>query len=545
MKAKILSLFVVFSVFFNQYSIAAVTKTTLPNATVNNFLFIENNTDDNYFVTPLGALDPRITGANRWTGLKYQGSGTIYQQSLGYIDNGYNTGLVANYLFDMWLENASISYPLIGLRCINWYGGCNIDTSLITPQTTDEKGFYGAKVTPGGAKWMHGMMSDSFYQYLKQMPLNSTLSMQINGCQTNQSYDASKGERCKDQSSGTWYTRNVFHKKGAHLSLYNTDGISEIFVNSDGIPLIGEGNTDCKLTTIGRLNGIACKMVNYELQSNDSNTSIQVSPSINNAAVSSGIANTDLQFSLNGNTWKNINQNYTFNELKGSHEMYIFLSSGFFKQMIKAGLSDTTTRDLFNIRFRNTTSPESGWYEFSTSNTLIIKPRDFSVSIISSDYKLNPHKEGVVSSESDAIEFDYIVTTSGITNADEVFISVEGPNYTTDNRTYCLFSSDDNQIKVPFPAYLTFITTNGKETKEAGCNSVWYDMTNALWTSTPWNDISGDIGFLNKSTVSFIIPMNEKISRKTIETDGEKNGWWGEVSASGKIHVKATWKNVK
>ncbi|VEB05681.1 CFA/I fimbrial minor adhesin [Klebsiella pneumoniae] len=33
-----------------------------------------------------------MTGANRWTGLKYTGSGTIYQQSLGYIDNGYNTG---------------------------------------------------------------------------------------------------------------------------------------------------------------------------------------------------------------------------------------------------------------------------------------------------------------------------------------------------------------------------------------------------------------------------------------------------------------------
>ncbi len=82
-----------------------------------------------------------MTGANRWTGLKYTGSGTIYQQSLGYIDNGYNTGLNANWKFDMWLENSPVSHPLTGLRCINWYAGCDMATSLILPQTTDASGF--------------------------------------------------------------------------------------------------------------------------------------------------------------------------------------------------------------------------------------------------------------------------------------------------------------------------------------------------------------------------------------------------------------------
>ncbi|MDE4771644.1 hypothetical protein PXW85_26915, partial [Klebsiella pneumoniae] len=42
---------------------------------------------------------------------------------------------------------------------------------------------------------------------------------------------------------------------------------------------------------------------------------------------------------------------------------------------------------------QNTTSPESGWYEFSTSNTLIIKPRDFSISIISDEYTSAPSRE--------------------------------------------------------------------------------------------------------------------------------------------------------
>jgi hypothetical protein len=72
--------------------------------------FVENNSDDNFFATPGGVLDPRMTGASRWTGLKYTGS-TIYQQSLGYIDNGYNTGLNANWKFDMWLENSPVSNP--------------------------------------------------------------------------------------------------------------------------------------------------------------------------------------------------------------------------------------------------------------------------------------------------------------------------------------------------------------------------------------------------------------------------------------------------
>ncbi len=65
---------------------------------------------------------------------------------------------------------------------------------------------------------------------------------------------------------------------------------------------------------------------------------------------------------------------YTFNEMKSSDSIYVFFSSNFFKQMVNLGISDINTKDLFNFRFQNTTSPESGWYEFSTSNTLIIKP---------------------------------------------------------------------------------------------------------------------------------------------------------------------------
>ncbi|HBR1244675.1 hypothetical protein [Klebsiella quasipneumoniae] len=401
---------------------AAVTKTTWSDAPAREFVFVENNSDDNFFVTPGGALDPRMTGANRWTGLKYTGSGTIYQQSLGYIDNGYNTGLNANWKFDMWLENSPVSHPLTGLRCINWYAGCDMATSLILPQTTDASGFYGATVTSGGAKWMHGMMSDAFYQYLQQMPVGGSFTMTINACQTSVNYDASSGARCKDQASGNWYVRNVTHTKAANLRLINTHSLAEVFINSDGVPTLGEGNADCRTQTIGSRSGLSCKMVNYTLQTNGlSNTSIHIFPAIANSSLASAVGAYDMQFSLNGSSWKPVSNTayyYTFNEMK---------------------------------------------------------------------------------------------------------------------------SSDDGTAKVPFPATLSFITRSGAtQTYDAGCDDSWRDMTDALWLTTPWTDISGEVGQMDKTTVKFSIPMDNAISLRTVDD----NGWFGEVSASGEIHVQATWRNI-
>ncbi|HGM5488522.1 TPA: hypothetical protein ACKP1B_000100 [Serratia fonticola] len=524
----------------------AVNPTNRPDASAVKFVFVENNADDDFFVTPAGGLEPRMTGANKWTGLKYGGSGTIYQQSLGYVDNGYNPLLTANYRFDMWLENAPIKNPFLGLRCINWYSGCNMDTSLILPETTDEKGFYGVVVPSGGAKWMHGMMSPSFYQYLKQMGTGQSFSMQINGCQTSAVYSASSGARCKDQSSGTWFTRNVTHSKAAHLRFINTNAVSEVFVNSDGIPIIGEGNADCKNQTIGARSGIMCKMVSYDLQTDGSvsNTSIHIFPSINHAALESAAAAADLQFSLNGNNWKNTSGTgsyYTFNELKSSNAVYVFFSSNFFKQMVKLGITDGGTHNLINFRFQNTTSPESGWYEFSTSNQLIIKPRDFSISIISEDYDNSPHREGFVGPAEPPLEFGYLVTTSGKTNADEVKVKVIGPTRLVNGNNYCIFSSSDNATQVPFPAQLSITNSLGAEqVMHMGCEGNWHDMTNALWSSTPWNDISGDVGVMNKTRIKLSIPMDDPVSRQTVEG----NDWYGDVHAAGEIHVEATWRDI-
>lgn len=546
MKAKWQAFFIFLSsIIFVVHVHAAITKTIWPDAAAMQYVFVENNSDDNYFVTPGGALDPRMTGANRWTGLQYTGSGTIYQQSLGYIDNGYNTVLNANWKFDMWLDNSPVSNPLLGLRCINWYSGCNMSTSLILPQTTDANGFYGVTVTSGGAKWMHGMMSDTFYQYLQQIPVGGSFTMTINSCQTSVSYDASNGGRCKDQASGNWYVRNVTHTKGAHLKLINTGALAEVFINSDGIPTLGEGNADCHTQTIGTRTGLSCRMVNYSLQTNGlSNTSIHVFPAINNTSLASAVGIYDMQFSLDGNSWNPVSGTayyYTFNQMKSSSAMYVFFSSNFFKKMVALGISDISTKDLFNFRFQNTTSPESGWYEFSSSNALIIKPRDFSISIISDEYTTAPSHEGYVGSGEPSLDFGYIVTTSGKTAADEVLIKVSGPAQMISGRSYCIFSSSDGTTSVPLPGILSFTTQSGTtQSYDAGCDGNWHDMTNALWASTPWNDISGDTGLMNKTNVKFSIPMDNVISLRTVDN----NGWYGEVSASGEIYVQATWRNI-
>ncbi len=387
--------------------------------------------------------------------------------------------------------------------------------------------------------------------------------------------DASSGARCKDQASGNWYVRNVTHTKAANLRLINTHSLAEVFINSDGVPTLGEGNADCRTQTIGSRSGLSCKMVNYTLQTNGlSNTSIHIFPAIANSSLASAVGAYDMQFSLNGSSWKPVSNTayyYTFNEMKSADSIYVFFSSNFFKQMVNLGISDINTKDLFNFRFQNTTSPESGWYEFSTSNTLIIKPRDFSISIqnttspesgwyefstsntliikprdfsisiISDEYTQTPSREGYVGSGESALDFGYIVTTSGKTAADEVLIKVTGPAQVIGGRSYCVFSSDDGKAKVPFPATLSFITRNGAtKTYDAGCDDSWRDMTDALWLTTPWTDISGEVGQMDKTTVKFSIPMDNAISLRTVDD----NGWFGEVSASGEIHVQATWRNI-
>ena len=63
----------------------------------------------------------------------------------------------------------------------------------------------------------------------------------------------------------------------------------------------------------------------------------------------------------------------------------------------------------------------------TTATAQTIKPRDFSISIISDDYDNSPHREGYVGPAEPALEFGYFVTTSGKTAADQVRVMATGP----------------------------------------------------------------------------------------------------------------------
>ena len=62
MRVNLLIAMIIFALIWPATALrAAVSKTTWADAPAREFVFVENNSDDNFFVTPGGALDPRLT----------------------------------------------------------------------------------------------------------------------------------------------------------------------------------------------------------------------------------------------------------------------------------------------------------------------------------------------------------------------------------------------------------------------------------------------------------------------------------------------------
>ncbi|HEP0584270.1 TPA: fimbrial adhesin EcpD [Klebsiella aerogenes] len=538
----------------------AATK-VVQGAKSNGFVYIEDQIDGGFFVSPDGTGEAVIGGTNHYINtLNYDNGGDVsLQDSLGYISTNNKLDPALSVLSDMWLDNSPVAYPLQGFICSFWFNGCE-SISVLQGQVTDARGFYGAEGRKGSWNYaFDGAMSDAFYSHLQQMGVNSSFTVTINECASSyHEYDASKGERCTDQSDATWYATDVTYTKSGHLRLINTNAMDEVFINSDGVPTPGEGNTNCWVQTVNGKNGLACKMVNYSLQSTGSGDKIRIAPVINNLALQTSTAVGDMQFSLDGNSWKAVDTTrptkgiyfsnsayfYTLNEMASSGTIYVFFSQTFFKQMVASGISDINSHDMLYFRImsiQNSYMEAGKAFDFNSSNSLEIKPREFSINISSEDYSDAPTREGYVGRDEPSLDFNYIVTTSGKTAADEVLIKATGPTQQINGRAYCIFSADDSTIKVPFPATLSFTKQDGSiKTYDAGCDGSWRDMTDALWLTSAWTDISGEPGVMDKATVKFSIPMNDDISQKTLDN----NEWYGDVSASGEIHVQATWRDI-
>lgn len=515
------------------------------------FIFIENNIDNSFFVTTRSETYPVMGGANRWSSNLLAAD----QKILGYIasrDSWVSSSLA---MTDMWLEESPVLSPLLGLPCNIGSSGCNSSTSTIPGAVTDAKGYYGIKYSRNDGRMLRigGTMSDPFYLYLQQMPVGSNFSMKINECSSTNSYNVTAGERCSGKG-WRWIETNFTYTKGAHLTLIKTGNVDDVLINTDGVPEPGEGNVNCHTQTIGSKSGLACKVVSYNLQTNGlSNSLIRFHP-VFKSSIYGDVYWSDMYFSLDKVTWKQASRAesttyYTFDEMKESNSIYVFFADGFFKKMLNSGIRDINSRELFYFKIINNliqetaTSPGGGKiYDFSTSNTIMIKPREFSLSITSDEGSSALSNEGRVGSGEPSLDFNYIVTTTGKTAADIVLIKVKGPTIAIDGRSYCIFSSSDNSIKVPFPATLEFTTRDGMpKIYDVGCDNDWRVMSDALWVSSAWNDPFGSTGVMNKTRVKFSILMNEAISRKKLTS---LEDWYGDVSASGEVYVQAIWRDV-
>lgn len=511
----------------------AVTSSSAGSGT-QHYLFIENNVDNEFYISP-ASLEPRLSGANIWT--KY----STNQSSLGYIGN-LSTG--SNYYLDAWLEDSPIDMPFLGIRCQNSASSCP-SQGYLAAQYTDNQGYYHTKAgnTVARGNSAYSTLSDSAYEYFRNRAVGSSTRMVYHWCWTRTNYDYAAGQRCKDLSSGaTWRYYTYTIKKVSHLTLNSTNALSELWIASDGTPSIKVGSDYCYITNVSGTSGVMCKMVNYSMRETTVLTAaLRFGMVIDTKILGFTPSYGDVKFSANGSEWYNYNQRTTYNNIftQGGKYVYVFMSNSFFKRMLNTGASIDSNNPPFTFNFQNANTPQSGYYQFTASSTLVVKPKEYGISIISSEGSQFPSGSGKIG-DSSPIEIGYTVTTSAPRQADLVTAHVTGNSVILDGMHYCLFASSDNSIKVPIPAYLAYTSPSGGTVRSNNsCDQDPINLKEALWEETPWNS-SVDEGSFYTMHLKLLFPMNNIRSLTTVEG----RDWMGEVSASGEVRVSATWQGV-
>lgn len=504
----------------------------------NTYMFIDNDVDDEYFITT-SSLSPRFTGANIWT--KYKTN----QRSLGYMGNsGWS---YSNRYFDLWIDNSPINQPFLGLRCMSTGANCPA-SGFIPADVLDKDGYYHAMSGNSVANGYYGagVLSQAAYEYFRNQPVGTIDSLQLNLCymDSKADYDFASGVRCKDLPSGgkwVYYTMNL--EKVSHLTLNSTGAMAEVWIASDGTPSVNLGSELCQMGVVGSASGIICKMVSYTFQETKTlTTSLDFRMVIDTAMLGFSPSASDVKYSGDGASWTNFGTVSTYNKVfKPSGEyVYVFLSNSFFQKALKAGTDLTNKDELFTFYFDNSVTPQSGYYQFTPSTLINIIPREYGISIIASDGSSHPKASGKIGNE-EPITFEYKVTTSASRQADSITAQVIGDSINMYGLPYCLFTSADETLSVPIPAYLEWTSAAGKAVKvRNSCGEDPVDMTNAAWVQTAWNANVND-GFFFTTTLKLLFPMDDPHSQFT--TNG--HDWMGTVSATGDVKVTATWIGVE
>ncbi|MGU5890756.1 hypothetical protein [Aeromonas hydrophila] len=289
-----------------------------------------------------------------------------------------------------------------------------------------------------------------------------------------------------------------------------------------------------------------CRFLDYDFNQDGSQSFSDpyIYTNIKNAALNSAIVGGDVQMSANLTNWALKGADYNVSYLRGQSSIYLFLSSNFFKQVVRLGLQEQLTRNLINFNMRNIKAPESGFYEFSGTTEIIIKPRDFSVSILSSEGVSNPYREGNVGK--DILNFSYTISDSGPISADMLEITVSqdiGAPY----QGLCTFYPAGQAVPeqaVPIPTRLVFDSTNhGTASRHAvRCDQTPLDIrTLGIQDSQPpqeWNDPVSGKGITRFYKLALEFDLTDPMVQRTIGNDL----WEGEVQQSGTITIKGTWR---
>ncbi|MEI9747801.1 fimbrial protein [Moellerella wisconsensis] len=516
----------------------------IPNnfaATVSNsFIFIENNVDDEYFITSQ-KLNPRFSGSNKYT--RYASK----QRSLGYMGTTPNSSIKKDYNVDIWLENSPIDNPFLGNRCLNDEDECPSD-GIWPAKYIEKSGAYmiNQNSTKGQSTNTRPIFSDNSFNFFKDMGPDKTITLSLRSCQTEFDYNPSQGESCESIGGKMLSSNDFVMTKIGHLQLLSTNALQEIFIDSNGMPNIGLGSEFCQTATVNGRDGIVCNLVQYKYTSSSDISKLRVGLKLNPTYITYDPNVNDVMFQGNVNSnWytytrkDNPTTKYTdvFDNTNNG-QLSVFLSQSFLKQLIDRNVDLTNSQDFFTFSFYNSSLTQSGYYEFTPSNKLIIKPRNYGISIIPADFNPNPKKTGKVGSDH-PITFNYIVTTTGFRQANNITAQVIGDNQIINNQSYCIFSSSDNSLQVPFSAYLSFKTKSTGKTisNRASCDSKKISLNNALWTETPWDVPAQDQGSYYRTNLDLTFPMNEGPSYWSLEGDD----WIGSVTGSGSVKVTATW----
>ncbi|GAA3916365.1 fimbrial protein [Gibbsiella dentisursi] len=506
------------------------------------YTLISNEVDGEYFLVDDQSGGVAIfSGANTWT--KHSSYGT--QTLLGYL--GTQSWYKTSEWTDIYLENSPIRSPFLGIICPLGDSGCP-SSGYITGSATDENGFYHAMSasTVGGA-YARATLSSSAYDYFLGLKTGSTETYNFIYCYVPSlyaseyaTYDGSK--KCMNLSDGV-YNRYAFKvTKNGQITINDVGAQSTVYTTADGSPTIMNGNDLCYEATVDSKNGIVCKMVSYTYDySTLPGSYLNIYLGINTADIGGfDVGTSDILWSADASTWykngssnkKSVSKVFS----SGSGYLYVFLTPTFFKELVNSGYELSSSDNAFVFSFYNTNRTGSGYYEFTSSNSIKIVPKEYGVSITASDGSRSTSGTGTIGS-STPISMDYDVVVSGPAQFTSVTAAVSGSMVSSGGSTFCAFTGND--ITVPIPQYLEYKNSSGITRRMyTNCDSSkTVDLTDAEWTQTAWTDYSG---YYWKTTISLDFPMNNSVSK----TDTDGSNWEGTVSANGTITVTATWEDA-